>query len=114
MSLKSSSHPVNFFFFLKKKTNSTHRIVLTMLPNLTDESDPAFWSEVRAYGWVYFNHTEEKTLERLGEWYLPIVDVVSQSLAMGFVGTSASTFSLLSARRVEEWNGGSTTYVHKT
>ena len=76
-----------------------------------DEKDPAFWSEVRSYGWVYFNHTEEQTLEKLGEYYLPIVDIVSQSLALGFVGTVGSTFSLLSARRVEEWNDGSSIYV---
>ena len=80
---------------------------------LTDERDPAFWSEVRAYGWSYFNHTEEQTLEKLGEYYLPIVDIVSQSLALGFVGTVHSTFSLLSARRVDEWNDGSTIYVQQ-
>jgi hypothetical protein len=39
------------------------------------------------------------------------VDVVSQSLAMGFVGTVHSTFSLVSARRVDEWNDGCTVYV---
>ena len=33
--------------------------------------------------------------EKLGEWYLPIVDIVSQSLDLGFVGTLHSTFSLL-------------------
>jgi hypothetical protein len=89
------------------------------LPNgnaifFTDERDPAFWSEVRAYGWAYFNHTEEQTLEKLGEWYLPIVDIVSHSLAIGFVGTVQSTFSLLSARRVDEWNNGSITYVTRS
>lgn len=72
----------------------------------TDENDPSFWSDVRAYGWVYFNHTEEKTLENLGEWFAPIVDIVSHSLAIGFVGTEHSTFSLLSERRVEDWNDG--------
>jgi hypothetical protein len=81
---------------------------------VTDEKDPAFWSEVRAYGWAYFNHTEEQTLEKLGEWYLPIVDIVSQSLAIGFVGTVHSTFSLLSARRVDEWNDGSSIYVQRS
>ena len=85
-----------------------------MSNNFTDEEDPAFWSEVRAYGWAYFNHTEEQTLEKLGEWYLPILDVVSQSLAIGFVGTAQSTFSLLSARRVDEWNNGSTIYTPRT
>ena len=114
MSHKSSSPPVKFFFF-----KFTHQFVLTTLPNngnffFTDERDPAFWSEVRAYGWVYFNHTEEQTLEKLGEWYLPIVDIVSQSLAIGFVGTVHSTFSLLSALRVDEWNNGSTIYVERT
>jgi hypothetical protein len=55
---------------------------------------------------VHFNHKEEGTLEKYGEWYPPVVDIVAQSMATGFVGTATSTFSLLSARRVEDWNGG--------
>ncbi|KAF8814371.1 hypothetical protein BYT27DRAFT_7179523 [Phlegmacium glaucopus] len=82
------------------------RVLLT-----SDEEDLAFWSDVRAYGWVYLNHTEERTQEVLGEWFAPIVDIVSQSLAIGFIGTKQSTFSLVSARRVEDWNDGPTTLV---
>jgi len=75
---------------------------------ITDEEDPAFWMDIRGYGWVYFNHTEERTQEKLGEWFSPVVDIVSQSMALGFVGTKHSTFSLVSARRVEDWNDGAT------
>jgi hypothetical protein len=62
---------------------------------------------------VQFNHEEEGTLEKYGEWYLPIVDIVAQSMATGFVGTASSTFSLVSARRVEDWNGGPTVLVSR-
>lgn len=78
---------------------------------LTDEEDPTFWAEVRANGWVYLNHTQERTQEKLGEWFIPIVDIVSQSLASGFVGTEHSTFSLVSSRRVNDWNNGPTVLV---
>lgn len=85
-----------------------------MIDIFIDEEDLSYWSEVRAHGWVYFNHTEEKTLDKLGEWFLPVVDIVSQSLAIGFIGKEHSTFSLLSARRVEDWNDGSTIFVPRT
>jgi len=55
---------------------------------------------------VHFNHEEEGTLKKYGEWYPPIVDIVAQSMAAGFIGTRDSTFSLVSARRVEDWNDG--------
>ena len=73
-----------------------------------------FWAEVRANGWVYFNHTEERTQEKFGEWFVPMIDTVSHSLAAGFVGTGGSTFSLVSARRVEDWNHGPTILVRRT
>ena len=42
---------------------------------------------------------------------MPILDIVSQSLAIGFVGTQHSTLSLVSARRVEDWNDGPTILI---
>ena len=39
------------------------------------------------------------------------MDTAIQSLAIGFVGTEFSTFSLLSQHRVEDWNGGVTRSV---
>ena len=53
----------------------------------------------------------ERTWERLGEWYPPLIDIVVQSYAIGFVGTEDSTFSLIGQRRVEDWNGGITRTV---
>lgn len=41
-----------------------------------------------------------------GEWYPILIDSASLSLGAGFVGTKSSTYSVLSARRVEDWNGG--------
>jgi len=71
-----------------------------------DENSPDFWDDVKSQGWLHINHTQEQTLERFGEWYPPLIDVVIQSMAVGFVGTEDSTFSLVSQRRVEDWNGG--------
>ena len=72
----------------------------------SDEASPKFWEEVSQKGWLHINHTTERTLERFGEWYPPLIDIVTQSYAVGFVGTEDSTFSLLGQRRVEYWNGG--------
>ena len=91
--------------------SSKHLLFLTKFTK--DEKDPKFWEEVREMGWVHFDHEKEATLERYGEWYLPLIDIISQSLASGFVGTMSSTFSLVSARRVEDWNGGPTVLVSR-
>ncbi|TFK74340.1 hypothetical protein BDN72DRAFT_955949 [Pluteus cervinus] len=72
----------------------------------SDEEDPAFWNEVKAQGWKFIDHSEELTVQKFNKWYPPIIDIVGQSLAIGFVGTDRSTVSMVSKRRVEEWNGG--------
>ncbi|TFK44309.1 hypothetical protein BDQ12DRAFT_620263 [Crucibulum laeve] len=77
----------------------------------SDERSPEYWSDIKKLGWRNINHTEARTNERYGQWYPIIVDVVAQSLAAGFVGTSPSTFSLVSKRRVEVWNDGPTRMV---
>jgi hypothetical protein len=76
-----------------------------------DEKSNVFWQSVRERGWTTIDHAKERTLENHGEWYLTIIDVVAQSLANGFVGTEQSTVSLVSARRVEDWNHGPTRLV---
>ena len=38
--------------------------------------------------------------------YPVLIDAVIQSMASGFVGTARSTLSLVSKRRVEDWNNG--------
>ena len=63
-------------------------------------------SSGRRFGWRHMDHFKELTLEKYGEWIPPILDQVAQSLAAGFVGTEDSTFSLVSARRVQDWNNG--------
>lgn len=80
---------------------------------ILDEHDPAFWDEVKGLGWKFFNHTAERTLERYNEWYPPLIDTVALSLGIGFVGTMDSTFSTLSAKRVEDWNDGFSRLVHR-
>jgi hypothetical protein len=45
-------------------------------------------------------------LNKYGEWYAPVVDIAAQSLGVGFVGTKESTVSLVSSRRVQDWNNG--------
>jgi len=83
--------------------------VLSRLPFkicAADENSVAFWDDVKRLSWFHVNHTQEQTLERFGEWYPPLIDIVIQSMAVGFVGTEDSTFSLVSQRRVEDWTGG--------
>ncbi|KAJ2914442.1 hypothetical protein MD484_g5969, partial [Candolleomyces efflorescens] len=88
-----------------RNVNASHVLVAS------DETDPSFWSEVTSYGWKHLNHTAERTHERYGEWYPILLDIVAQSMAVGFVGTQGSTFSLISARRVEDWNSGESVMV---
>lgn len=76
-----------------------------------DETNPDFWAQVQAQGWMHINHTEERTEEVYSAWYPALVDNVVQSLGVGFVGTDQSTFSLVSKRRVEDWNNGATRWV---
>ena len=87
----------------------TYQLLLS--PNRLDEVSHDFWEEVRNEGWFHINHTTERTLERLCEWYPLLIDVVTQSYAVGFVGTEDSTSSLMGLRRVESWNGGVTSDV---
>ncbi|RXW21234.1 hypothetical protein EST38_g4627 [Candolleomyces aberdarensis] len=82
--------------------NASHVLVAS------DEDDPAFWDEITSFGWSYFDHTAERTHERFSEWHPILIDKVAQSMSIGFVGSLSSTFSLLSARRVEDWNAGET------
>ena len=89
--------------------------MMTRLPahslHFTDENDPRFYDELRSYGWSYLNHTAEATFEKYGEWYPLLLDKVALSMGLGFVGTQHSTFSVLNAARVEDWNGGVTTMM---
>ena len=78
----------------------------------TDETDPKFWEQVVEQGWTYYDHKALGTLTTYGEWYLTLIDVVSASLSMGFVGTEVSTVSTINTKRVQEWNGGVTRMVH--
>ncbi|KAF8913687.1 hypothetical protein CPB85DRAFT_1389006 [Mucidula mucida] len=78
----------------------------------SDDTTEFFWQQVEALGWRDIDHGVEQTVERHGEWYLPIIDVATHSRAVGFVGTSGSTLSLVSARRVENWSGGPTRLVN--
>ncbi|CAA7266953.1 unnamed protein product [Cyclocybe aegerita] len=85
----------------EKKAMDVKHVVL-----MSDEKDPKFWEETKKLGWTHFNHEQDKTVQKYGEWYPVLVDSVAQSLASGFVGTGDSTYSLMSARRVEDWNAG--------
>ncbi|KAF8160717.1 hypothetical protein B0H34DRAFT_349230 [Crassisporium funariophilum] len=91
---------------VKKQLLHKHNKKVTEVLLFSDETDPAFWEQARSLGWAHFDHTKERTKDILGEWFVPIVDIVAQSMAAGFVGTEDSTFSLVSSRRVEDWNNG--------
>ncbi|KAJ3515420.1 hypothetical protein NLJ89_g1772 [Agrocybe chaxingu] len=85
----------------EKKAMDVEHVVL-----MSDEKDPKFWEETKKLGWAHFDHEQEKTVQKCSEWYPVLIDSVAQSLAAGFVGTGDSTYSLMSARRVEDWNAG--------
>ena len=59
------------------------------------------------------DHEAERTAERYATWYPTLIDKAAQSLSVGFAGTIHSTFSLLSAKRVEAWNDGVTGIVSR-
>lgn len=86
----------------------TYNVLVT-----SDESDPQWWKEVEDLGWHYTNHTLERTSEIYGLWYPSLLDAVTQSLAVGFVGTQFSTYSLVASRRVKDWRGGVAEFVSK-
>ncbi|TDL25263.1 hypothetical protein BD410DRAFT_717900, partial [Rickenella mellea] len=77
----------------------------------SDETDPAWWSEIKSFGWTWVNHTTARTAETYGLWYTVTVDAVFQSIGAGVVGTHRSTMSLLAARRTQDWYGGTTRMV---
>ncbi|KIY48048.1 hypothetical protein FISHEDRAFT_44056, partial [Fistulina hepatica ATCC 64428] len=77
----------------------------------SDEEDPTFWDEVKALGWSFIDHEAEQTRGKYGEWWSIAIDVAIQANADGFVGTDQSTVSLVSARRVAQWNRGATRMV---
>jgi len=87
---------------LREKKNLEVDQVIVM----SDETEQSFWDEVESLGWVQLDHVKEMTLEKHGEWIPAILDQVAQSLAVGFVGTYDSTFSLVSMRRIHDWNHG--------
>ena len=66
-----------------------------------------------SYGWSHINHTspESLTVQKYGEWYPLLIDKAILSMGIGFVGTRSSTFSILNARRVEDWNDGVAEFV---
>jgi len=85
----------------------SHHVLVT-----SDETDPEFWEAVKRRRWRYIDHDAVGTLESYGEWYITLVDVVAQSLSIGFVGTAQSTVSSISRRRVDDWNHGVTRIVN--
>ncbi|KAJ3544446.1 hypothetical protein NMY22_g2773 [Coprinellus aureogranulatus] len=94
---------------VRRKLRETRNTDVTQVYVASDETDPYFWQEISSLGWIYFDHAAEQTVERLGAWYPLLIDKVALSMGTGFVGTRSSTFSVLSAMRVEDWNNGITT-----
>ncbi|KAL6310144.1 hypothetical protein BKA93DRAFT_721989 [Sparassis latifolia] len=82
------------------------RVVMT-----SDEKDQLWWDEVLALGWQRIDHDALHTAQTYGRWYPVLLDAAIQSNALGFVGTDRSTYSVLSRRRVEDWQDGATRMV---
>ncbi|KAF8993999.1 hypothetical protein BDQ17DRAFT_1311884 [Cyathus striatus] len=85
----------------RKQGLDVHEVLIT-----SDEKDPEFWAQAKSLGWRQFDHDVRETESKLGGWYPTVIDVATQSMAVGFVGTKESVFSMVSRRRVEEWNHG--------
>ncbi|KAJ7757463.1 hypothetical protein B0H16DRAFT_1536747 [Mycena metata] len=90
----------------RRKGIMVHQVLIT-----SDERDPAWWAEVAALGWRTPDHARLRTEEVHGVWFPVLLDAVIQSQGAGFVGTDRSTFSILSARRVNSWHDGPTRLV---
>ncbi|KAL7416334.1 hypothetical protein BDY24DRAFT_379324 [Mrakia frigida] len=77
---------------------------------ISDETEPAFYSELRERGWrstFDVNGLENsKLVKELGGWYLLLVETVLLSQGTHFLGTAESTMSLLAGLRTQDWNGG--------
>ncbi|KAG1743338.1 uncharacterized protein EDB91DRAFT_1275488 [Suillus paluster] len=86
-------------------------IEVTQVIMTSDESDPEWWSKVRALGWTWVDYATERTEEIYGKWYPVFIDAVIQSNGAGFVGTRGSTMSVLASRRVQSWHDGPTRIV---
>jgi len=74
----------------------------------TDSHEQDYLVRLRALGWLHLDHARWETKERLGGWYPAHLDLAVLSGASGFVGSRLSSFSSLTARRVESWQGGPT------
>ncbi|KAG2339449.1 hypothetical protein BDR05DRAFT_968039 [Suillus weaverae] len=86
-------------------------IQVTHIIMTSDESDPEWWSEVRALGWTWVDYAAERTEEIYGKWHPVFIDAIIQSNGIGFVGTRGSTMSTLASRRVQSWHGGATRLI---
>ncbi|KAJ2914441.1 hypothetical protein MD484_g5968, partial [Candolleomyces efflorescens] len=98
---------------VRKRVHQKHRLDVTRVIVASDETSPEFWSEMTSYGWSHINHTshDSLTVKKYGEWYPLLIDKAILSMGIGFVGTLSSTFSILNARRVEDWNDGVAEFV---
>lgn len=65
---------------------SASKVIVT-----TDEKDPEWLDQLRAYGFIIVDHTAAKTGERLGWWMPTVLDAVLLSRAKVLVGVPAST-----------------------
>jgi len=75
-----------------------------------DDESSGLYKEAASLGWkrlAFDKDDAEMALRKtLSGWTTTLMDPVLHSLAVGFVGTETSTYSLLSKLRVEDWNGG--------
>ncbi|KAF6758039.1 hypothetical protein DFP72DRAFT_808302 [Ephemerocybe angulata] len=93
---------------IQEKLLETQGISVSRVLVTSDEKDLSFWEEISSFGWSFFNHTAERTVERFSKWHPLLIDKVALSQGIGFIGTNPSTFSILNAFRVEDWNNGVT------
>ena len=45
-------------------------IPMTRVIMTSDERNETWWDEVKSYGWARMDHTEQRTVEHYGRWYV--------------------------------------------
>ncbi|KAH9891311.1 hypothetical protein C8Q73DRAFT_651429 [Cubamyces lactineus] len=96
---------------VQEEIRSRHGVYVHHVIMTGDEKDPLWWDAVEERGWLRIDHAGERTAEQYGNWYPVVLDAVVQSMAIGFVGTDRSTFSIMGRRRVSDWNRGAVRMV---
>lgn len=77
----------------------------------SDDHEPKFKQDLQSRGFILINHEKLGTEKALGQWGPTLIDAILLSRGVGFVGSDRSTYSHFAASRIQDWNGGPTTWL---